>query len=192
MALGQPTGAGTRTDAYPWAGSGFYLPSGGTILVNQLGYWDEGGDGLAIEHQIGLFQYNGAGSSYTMIATATIPSGTAATLDGGYRWVEIPAISIPDIGQGGNYYVIMASHGTDAWTNGLGSGAPMDPGFGTLSSGALDFGGGTTVGSSGDINSSGGTFFGGANLGYAVPEPSAMAIAAIGILASVALRRRVG
>ncbi|MDB6077559.1 MAG: hypothetical protein JWO82_1306, partial [Akkermansiaceae bacterium] len=92
----------------------------------------------------------------------------------------IPDLVLTDNGQGGNYYVIMASHGGDAWTDGLGAGAPMNPSFGTLSTGALDFTGG-------EINSGG--LYGGANFGYTVPEPSAFALAGLGVLAVFRRRR---
>lgn len=180
MAVGEPLGANTRSDTYPYAGYGFYVPAATSVMVNQLGYWDLGGDGLSDSHTVSLFKYvDGSNRSYTQIATVTIPSGTSAALEGGYRWVSIPDLVLADNGQNGNYYVIMASHGGDAWTDGLGSGAPMNSSFGTISSGALDFTGG-------EIFS--GSTYGGANFGYTVPEPSAFALAGLGVF--VAFRRR--
>ncbi|MDB6077598.1 MAG: hypothetical protein JWO82_1345, partial [Akkermansiaceae bacterium] len=86
MGVGEPIGATTRTDSYPYAGYGFYVPSATSVTVNQLGYWDLGGDGLSDAHTVSLFQYiNGSNKSYTQIATVTIPAGTATTLEGGYR-----------------------------------------------------------------------------------------------------------
>lgn len=184
MAVGEPLGT-VRNDSYSHAGYGFFLSSGSTLTVNRLGYWDQGGDGLSASHSVYLYQYiGGSNKSYTQIASVLIPSGTTAELDGGYRWMPIPDLVISENGQNGNYYVIMASHGVDAWTGGFGTDNPMSPSFGTISTGALDFGGGVNAD---EINSS--TIrFGGPNFGYAVPEPSSLVLAGLGAI-GIAFRR---
>lgn len=128
-ALGQP-GADVRGDAYSNAGYGFYTPVTGT-RINRLGYWDQGGDGLAISHDVMIVRYNG-GSAYAEVVRATIPAGTTARLEGGYRWVDIPETVLPDIGQGADFYGIVASHGTDLWTETLGPAVPMNSAIGTV------------------------------------------------------------
>ena len=66
-----------------------YSPEG-AISITQLGVFDSGGDGLANAHQIGLWSVSG-----TLLASATIPAGTAAPLVDGYRYVTISPVSIP-------------------------------------------------------------------------------------------------
>src|SRR5262249_43504536 len=53
--------------------------------VNWLGYYDQGGDGLANSHLVTLWD----NSTQGIIASATVPAGTAAPLVNGYRWVAL-------------------------------------------------------------------------------------------------------
>jgi hypothetical protein len=70
-----------------------------------MSWFDEGGNGLSVAHQVGI--WNPAG---TLIAATnvTIPSGTAATLDGNYRTVAIPATVLPV----GNGYIVGGYNGS--------------------------------------------------------------------------------
>jgi hypothetical protein len=54
------------------------------ISVSQLGYFDPLGNGLFDSHPVGLWD-----SSGTLVAQATVPSGTAATLAHSYRFVTL-------------------------------------------------------------------------------------------------------
>jgi hypothetical protein len=72
----------------------FVPASGGDdIFITQLGVFDNGGDGLVNPHQIGLWQAGNV--SGTLLASATVPAGTAAPLEVGYRWVPITPVRIP-------------------------------------------------------------------------------------------------
>jgi hypothetical protein len=71
-----------------WPGS---LPNG--TFITQLGVFDSGGDGLVNPHQIGLWREQG--DVGILLASATVPAGTAAPLVGGYRWVPIAPVLIP-------------------------------------------------------------------------------------------------
>jgi len=165
MALGEPTGAQTRFDAFSAAGYGFYTPLNIGTKINRLGYWDQSGDGLAMPHDVMVVRYNG-GSSYVDLIKATVPAGTAAPLEGGYRWVSIPETILPDIGQSADFYGIVASHGTDLWTEQLATAVPMKGVFGTVLN--------SSVGNqTGPINPAAITMlgnrpggWGGANMGY--------------------------
>ena len=133
--VGAPTGA-IRNDSYQWgAGFGFYVPSGAGATVNALGFWDESETGLQESHIVALYQYAGSGSAYNLMAWVTVPAGTVAPLIGGYRWVGIPSLNLPDNGQDGNYYIILASQGEDDWTTM--SGQTLNSAIGTFSSGSL-------------------------------------------------------
>src|SRR5258706_13148012 len=67
--------------------------------VNWLGYYDENGNGLANSHIVTLWDNN----TQSVIASATVPAGTAAPLINGYRWVQLPStITLNYV----SYYVI--------------------------------------------------------------------------------------
>jgi hypothetical protein len=79
----------TNVTGTPW-----YYPDGGTVgtefkvnstpvTINQLGVFDFGSNGLAESHAVGI--WNGD----ALLASVTIPSGTAASLDKGFRWASI-------------------------------------------------------------------------------------------------------
>src|SRR4051812_6006637 len=53
--------------------------------VNWLGYYDQNGDGLANSHLVTLWD----NSTQGILASATVPAGTAAPLINGYRWVQL-------------------------------------------------------------------------------------------------------
>lgn len=52
------------------------------ILISDLGFCDFGQDGLATVHQVGIWSQ----SDQALLATTTIPSGTAAPLQGFFRY----------------------------------------------------------------------------------------------------------
>jgi hypothetical protein len=70
------------------------------IVVEQLGFWDEAGTaGLAEAHPIGVWSNDG-----TLLTSATVPAGTAAPLEGTFRWIA----TSPVVLQPGTTYVIGA------------------------------------------------------------------------------------
>jgi hypothetical protein len=78
------TGFTTQANVSQTVGWAFQLSN--SFTVNQLGWYDQGGDGLGQSHPIGIWDLN----LETLIVSATVPAGTAATLDGGFRMVSIP------------------------------------------------------------------------------------------------------
>src|SRR5258707_2309265 len=65
-------------------GWGFTLTS--PLTVTDLGYFD-GDSGLADPHPVGIWDSNG-----NLVAMATVPSGAAATLMNGFRFVPITPV----------------------------------------------------------------------------------------------------
>ena len=194
--VGSPTGT-TRNDNYEWgAGFGFYAPAGIGTTVNALGFWDSTGTGLNSSHIVALYQYSGSGSSYNLLTDVTVQAGTVDPLIDGYRWASIPTLSLPDNGQGGNYYIVLATQGGgDTWTSMAGQ--TIDPAIGTFSSGALiDNNNGDGYDLSqlvpGFLNyvDGGNSGYGGANVGYisSVPEPATCGLLGGGLMMLVALR----
>jgi hypothetical protein len=198
LMVGDPPGT-TRSDDYQWgAGFGFYAPSGTGTTINALGFWDQGGDGLSANHVVALYQYSGSGSSYNLLTDVTVQSGTVDSLIGGYRWVDIPTLSLPDNGQGGNYYIVFATQGGgDAWTD-L-SGQTLNPVIGTFGGNALISSANTdgydlsqsVPGFLANYDSVSGAY-GGANLAFIqpVPEPATCALLGGGLIMLLRLRRK--
>jgi hypothetical protein len=91
--------------------------------VNQLGFYDDLGNGLAESHEVGLWDPFG-----TLLASATVPSGTGSTLMGFFRMVNIAPITL----SAGLDYRIAAVSGSERYTwdpNGLTTYADLQ--FGT-------------------------------------------------------------
>lgn len=167
IAVGVPTGA-QRSDAYPGIGYEFYAPVAGTS-INALGYWDASGTGLLAPHTVSVYKYSGGGSSYNLVVTATIPAGTNAPLINGYRWVSIPTTALPNNGQGGGYYAVLAEHNLDTWADTVGSAPYMNSAIGTVSGFAyIGYDGRTVLTPTMNINGSGNPNEGwaGPNLGF--------------------------
>lgn len=70
------------------------------LLATHLSVWDFGGDGLSEAHTVGLWSPAG-----TLLASALVPAGTAASLQDGFRYVDIADVML-DMGTG---YVVAAT-----------------------------------------------------------------------------------
>lgn len=68
-----------------------------SITVTGLGWYDEGGDGLATAHTVGIWAPDG-----TLLTSVLVPAGTAAPLDGQFRTIAITPIVLP---LGGGYII---------------------------------------------------------------------------------------
>lgn len=64
--------------------AGFKFTAEAASNLTALGYHDEGLDGLFNAHDVGLYDLSG-----TLLATATVPDGTAGDLIGEYRYVTL-------------------------------------------------------------------------------------------------------
>jgi hypothetical protein len=106
--------------------NGFVGTVGGIFLttysyypqVNWLGYADPTGNGLVDSHLVSLWD----NSTGVVIASATVPAGTAAPLIDGYRWVQLSSTVQLNYG---SYYVIGAqTDGVDNWGDFISNPAP--------------------------------------------------------------------
>jgi hypothetical protein len=171
------SGGTPRGDAFPQAGFGFYADPSGTVQINQLGYWDEGNDGLAVAHDVGVYHFSAG--VITLLAKATIPAGTGALLENGYRWASIPTLTLTDTTQGADYYQLIASQGPgpDIWYDG--GVVAVTPSIGTVTGNGF-----YTAAPMGPVGSTAtfGVFsaFGGPNMGFAIPEPSSVVLLTLG------------
>ena len=69
---------------------GWAFTTSSPVLVNQLGLWDQGNNGLNASHVVSIWTSTG-----TLMAQTTIPSGTGATLIDGFRYVSITSVLLP-------------------------------------------------------------------------------------------------
>ena len=83
---------------------GFEFTPTTNITVVALGQYDQAGNGLAGSPAVGLWTLGG-----TLLASATVPSGTVATLSNGVRYVSIAPLALT----AGVHYVIGSAAGPD-------------------------------------------------------------------------------
>jgi len=189
--------------------NGFVGTVGGIFLttysfypqVNWLGYYDQNGDGLANSHVVTLWD----NSTQGIIATATVPAGTAAPLVNGYRWAQLSSTVTLNYG---SYYVIGAqTDGVDLWGDIIVNNSPDDGNNGQISWNPqyVQLGAGWEFTRAGRYDSSGNypseppnqsgsnAIYPVANLGYnvsAVPEPASAALFGLSVAALLLSKRK--
>lgn len=57
------------------------------VQIDALGVWDQADNGLAVSHDVGLWDATGA-----IVASATVPAGTAGLLDDSFRYVPLASV----------------------------------------------------------------------------------------------------
>ncbi len=70
------------------------------ITVTSLGVFDNGGDGLAISHDVGIFNE----TTEALVGSTTVPAGTGGTLIDGFRYESVSPFSLI---QGDSYVIVM-------------------------------------------------------------------------------------
>jgi hypothetical protein len=177
--------SGTQNTWTGTMGGAFATWQGGAV-VSHLGYYDSLGDGLANSHTVNLFVSNGG-----LLASVVVPSGTAAPLADGYRWVALNTpLSLPE----NTWYTLSADvDGVDLFGDLLFSGSTAtmdDPYYNTGAWGGPYARFGDDPVSNEPLGGSYGySIYPAANLGLeAVPEPSFLALGSLGLLAFLARR----
>ena len=91
----------------------FYTPYYYNVTINWLGYADPTGAPLMDSHLVTIWANTPVNGVYSnIVASATVPSGTAAPLYNGYRWVQISPVTLTYQ----SFYVIGAqTDGVDLW-----------------------------------------------------------------------------
>jgi hypothetical protein len=69
---------------------GFRFTTTESIKISGLGYYDHEINGLAIDHEIGIFDSNG-----TLLRATTVSAGTAGSLIGLFRYMSIHVLTLP-------------------------------------------------------------------------------------------------
>lgn len=62
--------------------------------VSLLGVYDADADGLAVATEVGLWERDMLGTNGYLLASATVPAGTAGTLFGQFRYASIPELTL--------------------------------------------------------------------------------------------------
>jgi Concanavalin A-like lectin/glucanases superfamily/Immunoglobulin domain/Immunoglobulin I-set domain len=78
------TAIGNR-DNFGGVVGGTFLVGANDSLVTHVGYYDMDGDGLNLDHRVGIFSPNGL----ILLSSAVVPAGTGGYLTNGYRWVAL-------------------------------------------------------------------------------------------------------
>ena len=105
-------------DGSPWT-LGWKFTVNSSAVVESLGVYDSGQDGLATSAQVGLWLATGGDP----IVQATVPSGTAGTLDGHFRFAPIaPTLLTP-----GTEYIVGSYLSGELATALFGSNGIVDP-----------------------------------------------------------------
>jgi len=69
---------------------GWAFTTTSSLLVTQLGLFDQGNDGLNASHVVSIWSSTG-----TLMVQVMIPSGTGTTLMDGFRYVSITSVLLP-------------------------------------------------------------------------------------------------
>jgi hypothetical protein len=103
-----PAILGTRRDDHSGqVGNGFSIPAASPgYTAHALGFWDDGLDGLAYAHKVGLWYSADGGGTATLLGSVTIPAGTQAPLYFNHRWVTLnPPVVLSATGANDRYLV---------------------------------------------------------------------------------------
>jgi hypothetical protein len=182
-ALNWTTNGTNGTSVTSTRGFSFNVLDAAGINVTHLTFWDNGGDGLAQSHDVGLWD-----SAGTLLASTTIAAGTANALDVNGKF-RIGAISTVHLAQGNNYVVgaVFLSGSADLQAiNMVGLTTPPQISYGQTrfnnnGSSTLSFPTSTIS----QIGLPGGSF-----QFTAVPEPATIAALGFGALAMLRRRRK--
>lgn len=173
------SGSGTSTTGTPLS-LGYLFTVDTSTFATDLGVYDHEGNGLVQSHGVGLWTGGG-----TLLASTTVLSGTASTLDGHFRYESIAPVALT----AGSRYVVAAadlSNG-DPYVYEL-TGFSSAPGI-TFVDDRWSIGTGLLLPTSSDTISNG--WFGGNLKIDAIPEPSTLGIwGVLGGLGLIAARRR--
>lgn len=170
---GSATHNPSGTSTYGWA-----FDVNTAITVDSLGIWDEGGDGFAEAHDIGL--WDGAGN---LLTSTTIPAGTGSVLNSGFRYFDIIDLVL---GVGTGYIIGATNFDVDRLLVNTSS-VTTDPSI-TFHGNRFIDGGGVLTRPTNTFSSN--SYFGPNFTITSVPEPSMLVLLALGVLGLVSNRRK--
>ena len=156
----------------PWTLGVEFSVGSDDIDVTSLGYFDNNQDGLVASHDVALYYVPdpvSAPSTIQLLTSVTVPSGTSATLNGIWRYVD-PATPVT-LSSGSHY--ILASHTTSSELTYLYSSDSAGVSSKvTVERGRWDSSSGGTLQDPDEIYSPPSYYFGIANMKFADPVPT--------------------
>jgi hypothetical protein len=182
--------ASAQVGAYTVTGNGGFVGDGNNfvlgseftianpVLVTGLGWWDFGGDGLAIAHPVAIWRV----SDQAQLITGTVAAGTGGALIGGFRYTPIvPVLLLP-----GDYAVAGTSPttGDNSTTNVAAANFSSDPNVTWVQSREADGTNALVFPTVAGVTSIG--IFGASFEFASVPEPSTWALLGITVITAVA------
>lgn len=168
-------------DASPWT-LGWKFSVKAPTSVNALGVYDSGQDGLAGSAQVGLWLASGGAP----IVQATVAAGTAAALDGNFRFMPVTPIALTP----GIEYIVGSYLNSDLATALFGGNGFVDPRVTVIDARYSSVGSGFAFPGITDPGTEGAAFLGG-NLQLApVPLPAAAWLFGTGLIGVIAFVRR--
>ncbi len=154
------------------------------MVVERLGIYDAGllgvGQGLSNTHTVGIYQY---GSSQPLLTSVTIPSGTSALLENGFRWVPLAS---PVTLKANTSYVLAAYY--PSLSDYFYDNATVNPAFTALR--ALYFDGGSGLTLPTEIFSYDSGFYGPNMSTTPVPIPAVGWLLGSGLLGLIGIRKK--
>jgi hypothetical protein len=157
---------------------GVAFTPGVDILVSSLGYYDQDGDGLPGNFEVGVYEF----SSQTLVAPSVSISSSSTLAADNFRYEPVPTITL----NAGQQYLVAGFAPVSAnYAAALSSGLTVDPDF-TYDGYFYDLGGALSFPTTSDPT----LYFGGPNLQFSsIPEPSATILIGLGALSLVTRRR---
>jgi hypothetical protein len=108
----QPTGqplAGNLADSYTGQ-LGLLFKLDADKVVGKLGFYDYGDNGLAIAHDVRIYETTDNLATVTEIAKVTIAAGTGNELDMGFRWADLATpVTLKQQMYAGHFYILAAT-----------------------------------------------------------------------------------
>lgn len=165
---------------------GWIFTANAPLTVTSLGVFDDGSDGLAISHSVGIFNE----TTETLLGSTTVPAGTGGTLIDGFRYESVSPFSLTE---GDSYVIVMTMPDENADLQTIEAASETTASQITYVNSAFDVGSTLAFPSPSENGSFAPGIFG-PNFTFAssavTPEPASIALLGTGVLSMAGFARR--